>query len=74
MATTTELIAGFTDYVSRATFPCVGAKSALNRRRMEFEVCGELGTAESAEKIVEALKAFSERPRSAAAPSTGVSP
>ncbi len=55
------LIDDFSLFVAAQSFPCVGAKSALNRERMEFEVCEQLGSRDSAEILRERLAHFSVR-------------
>jgi FPC/CPF motif-containing protein YcgG len=54
-----ELIEDFRNFVADRSFPCVGAKSALNRDRMEFVALGELGTHESATQLLASLARFS---------------
>lgn len=54
-----SLIADFRVFIADASFPCVGAKSALNRGRMEFTVLQQLGTAESAQQLLSSLTRFS---------------
>lgn len=49
-------IAGF---IADAAFPCVGAKSALNKARMRFGDFGELGGSAGAAALCERLAAFS---------------
>lgn len=56
-----RLIAEFEAFISDARFPCVGAKSALNRERMTIVVCDELGSDTSANVLCEQLAAFSSR-------------
>ena len=55
------LIADFRSYVAAQSFPCVGAKSALNQERIEFEVCDRLGSSGSAEILRDSLALFSAR-------------
>jgi uncharacterized protein len=55
------LIEHFRSFVAAPLFPCVGAKSALSRRRIEFEVCDRLGTRDSAEILCRGLARFSAR-------------
>jgi uncharacterized protein len=55
------LIEDFRSFVAAQSFPCVGAKSALNRDRIEFEVCDRLGTSDSAEVLRDSLARFSAR-------------
>jgi uncharacterized protein len=54
-----SLIEDFRSFVTERSFPCVGAKSALTRSRIEFEVCDRLGSRHSAEVIRNALARFS---------------
>jgi hypothetical protein len=49
----------FSSFVAANDFPCVGAKSALHRNRMRFGSFGRLGDPDSAQGLVDALKAFS---------------
>lgn len=63
------LVDEFNSYVAARSFPCVGAKSALNRKRIEFEICDRLGSWESAQKLREGLARFS-----AHHPDPGVAP
>lgn len=53
------LIGEFTEFISDRAFPCVGAKSALNRGRISFAVCKELGTVASAHALCSGLSMFS---------------
>jgi hypothetical protein len=53
--------ASFRTFVGHRTFPCVGAKSAMNRGRMEFGLFGELATVESARALCDQLGDFSRR-------------
>lgn len=53
--------AQFEAYVHDATFPCVGARSALNRGRMEFGLYSALGNAAAAQALCDDLAAFSAR-------------
>jgi len=55
------LIEDFRSFVAAPSFPCVGAKSALTRQRLEFEVCDSLGSSASADVLRESLARFSER-------------
>jgi len=55
------LVEEFRAFVAGRQFPCVGAKSALNRDRIEFVVCDELGSFTAARELVAALEAFSDR-------------
>jgi FPC/CPF motif-containing protein YcgG len=55
------LIEDFRSFVADPSFPCVGAKSALNRERVEFQVCDRLGTGDSAELLRARLAGFSAR-------------
>jgi uncharacterized protein len=52
------LIEGFRSFVSAQSFPCVGAKSALHRGRIEFEVLDRLGTTNSTRILRERLTHF----------------
>jgi uncharacterized protein len=54
-----SLIADFESFVSAHTFPCVGAKSALSRDQIHYEVCDRLGSAHSAEQLRLSLARFS---------------
>jgi FPC/CPF motif-containing protein YcgG len=56
-----DLIAAFRCFVGAPSFPCVGAKSALTRNRIELEVCDQLGTRDSAEVLRHSLARFSAR-------------
>lgn len=53
-----QLIAEFHDFISDRAFPCVGAKSALNRGRMDLVVCDELGSLASAKALCSGLAEF----------------
>jgi FPC/CPF motif-containing protein YcgG len=53
------LIEDFRSFVAAPAFPCVGAKSALNRERMVFEVCDRLGSRDSAKMLRNGLARFS---------------
>ena len=55
------LIEDFCSFVAARSFPCVGAKSALNRKRLEFEVCDRLVSSDSAEVLRDGLAHFSAR-------------
>jgi FPC/CPF motif-containing protein YcgG len=55
------LIEDFRSFVAAQSFPCVGAKSALKRERIEFEVCDRLGSSGSAEVLRDRLARFSAR-------------
>ena len=55
------LIGEFRAFVMAPSFPCVGAKSALKRGRMEFEICDSLGSSTSAEVLRANLARFSAR-------------
>ena len=48
------------NYISDASFPCVGAKSALNKDRVRFVPAGILGSEDAARALVHGLHAFSE--------------
>ena len=63
------LIERFRSFVSARAFPCVGAKSAMNRDRMEFAVLGELGSEKSAAALLRELAEYSARH-----PNPGVEP
>lgn len=49
----------FNAFIGRTEFPCVGARSALNKDRIRYAHFDELGCAESARLLREALAAFS---------------
>ncbi len=53
------LAARFKTFVSQRSFPCVGAKSALNRDRLQFGLFKSLGDRGSAAELVEQLAGFS---------------
>jgi FPC/CPF motif-containing protein YcgG len=55
------LIEDFCSFVAAPSFPCVGAKSALNRHRIDFEVCDRLGSSGCAEVLRDSLTRFSAR-------------
>jgi uncharacterized protein len=55
------IIEGFRSFVAAQSFPCVGAKSALSRNRIEFEVCDRLGSDESTHILRDSLVRFSAR-------------
>src|ERR1700744_2378074 len=55
------LIEDFRSFVAAQSFPCVGAKSALKRERIVFEVCDRLGSSGSAEVLRDRLARFSAR-------------
>lgn len=55
------LIEDFCSFVADESFPCVAAKSALNRERIEFEVCDRLGSVDSAKILRDSLASFSGR-------------
>jgi uncharacterized protein len=55
------IIEGFRAFVAAQSFPCVGAKSALSRNRIEFEVCNRLGSDESTHILRDSLARFSAR-------------
>ena len=55
------LIEDFRSFVAAQSFPCVAAKSALHRERIEFEVCDGLGSSDSAEVLRDSLAHFSAR-------------
>jgi FPC/CPF motif-containing protein YcgG len=55
------LIEDFSSFVAARSFPCIGAKSALQRERIEFEVCDRLGSTNSAEILRNSLARFSAR-------------
>lgn len=48
----------FRSFISAAAFPCVGAKSALNRERLDIVVCDELATDISAQRLCERVEQF----------------
>jgi uncharacterized protein len=56
-----ELIEDFRSFLQVDAFPCVGAKSALQRGRIEFAVCDRLGTSDSAAVLLDSLEGFSAR-------------
>lgn len=56
---TCALSSRFKDFVSARPFPCVGAKSAMNRGRMEFAAFKELADQSSAAELCDRLGAFS---------------
>jgi len=56
-----ERQASFKAYVLDPQFPCVGARSALNRGRMEFGIYHALGDETSAQELCADLSAFSEK-------------
>lgn len=49
----------FRHFISASAFPCVGAKSALNRGRLEIVVCDELNTDSAAQVLCERVARFS---------------
>jgi len=49
----------FSDFVAGASFPCVGAKSALHKDRLRFAPAGVLGSEAASRRLVHALHAFS---------------
>jgi FPC/CPF motif-containing protein YcgG len=53
--------ARFKSFVSHRAFPCVGAKSALNRDRMEFGIFKELSDVDAAASLCDQLGDFSRR-------------
>jgi FPC/CPF motif-containing protein YcgG len=59
--TNPTLIESFRSFVAGESFPCVGAKSALHRERIEFEVCDRLGSIRSAALLSAGLTRFSAR-------------
>src|SRR3954469_9340511 len=54
-------IARFKAFVSNAAFPCVGAKSALNRGRMVFGLYDALADDRDAAALCEQLATFSSQ-------------
>lgn len=48
------------EFVAHKSFPCVGAKSALNKSRLRFVQAGSLGSAAAAERLVSRLYDFAE--------------
>jgi FPC/CPF motif-containing protein YcgG len=46
-------------FIAEKAFPCVGAKSALNKGRMRFGEFGRLGDESTAAALVDALEAYS---------------
>lgn len=55
-----DIAAEFSAFISTSAFPCVGAKSALNRARLEIVVCDELATDVSAQTLCERASMFSQ--------------
>ena len=53
------LIDDFRSFVADQAFPCVGAKSALSRGRIEFQICERLGSSDSARVLRDSLERFS---------------
>lgn len=53
----------FEAFISRSEFPCVGARSALNRGRLRYAHFRELGTASVARPLRDALAEFSDEYR-----------
>jgi len=53
--------ARFRDFISHSAFPCVGAKSALHRNRMEFGLYRRLDDQDSAAALCDELGDFSRR-------------
>lgn len=53
--------ARFRAFVSHHAFPCVGAKSALNRNRMEFGLFNDLEDQDAAAALCDQLHDFSRR-------------
>ena len=47
-------------FISDPSFPCVGAKSALNKDRMRFSSFGRLGDASEAPRLCDALAGYSD--------------
>lgn len=58
-----DRVAQFRHYVQESWFPCVGARSALNRGRMEFGSYRALGDEGSARALCDDLSAFSSKYR-----------
>ena len=56
-----HFIARFKSFVAAPAFPCVGAKSAMNRGRMAFGLYGALTDADDAAALCEQLADFSRR-------------
>ncbi len=56
-----EFVSRFKAFVGSATFPCVGAKSALNRGRMAFGLYQSLADTHDAAKLCEQLADFSRQ-------------
>ena len=54
-------ISRFKIFIADPAYPCVGAKAAMNRDRMEFALLDSLGDAVSAEALCERLGDFSRR-------------
>jgi uncharacterized protein len=63
------LIENFRSFIDARTFPCVGAKSALNRDRIEFAIFERLGSVDSARVLQNILAGFSARH-----PNPGINP
>ena len=55
------LIEQFRSFVAARDFPCVGAKSAMNRDRMEFISLDAFGSAASTSALASELSAYSAR-------------
>lgn len=56
-----SFVARFKSFVAAPTFPCVGAKSAMNRGRMDFGLYGALSDEGDAAALCEQLADFSRR-------------
>lgn len=54
-----DYTARFKNFVAARDFPCVGAKSALNRGRLEFGLYDRLANRRDAERMCERLAGFS---------------
>lgn len=48
----------FAAFVADPSFPCLGAKSALNRDRMRMAQCGAMGSADATAELLRQIKAF----------------
>ena len=57
------IIERFRSFVSAREFPCVDAKSAMNRDRMEFAILGEIGSQDSAGALLRELAEYSRATR-----------
>lgn len=64
-----DFVSRFESFVGTPSFPCVGAKSAMNRGRMEFGLYDRLADADDAAELCEQLREFAQ-----AHPEPGVNP